>query len=211
MGRNYLTKTRNIDDEQCETELTSIPTIYSANARSLFPKQNDFIDKLINNRVDVAQISETWQDVTKNDHNLKIDELENKYGYKYYSFSRQKYRDDGSLTGGGGSAILVNQRNFSSSQINDIIVPKNVEVVWVKVFPKQKAQVNVFIICGIYSKPSSRTKTILNDHIAINFHQLNNSISPNFEAGTLTIQLVCIFNISHRPGRGNFFFTILNQ
>ena len=56
--------------------------------------------------------------------------------------------------------------------LSDIIVPKNVEVVWVKVFPKQKSQVNVFIICGIYSKPSSRTKTILNDHIAINFHQL---------------------------------------
>ena len=76
------------------------------------------------------------------------------------------------MTGGGGSAILVNQRNFSSCQIDDIIVPKNVEVVWVKVFPKSKSEVKVFIFCGIYSKPNSKTKTILNDHIAINFHLL---------------------------------------
>ena len=157
-------------DEQSDDQFTSIPKLYSANARSVFPKFDDLVDKLVHHRVDVAQISETWQDVKKQDHKQKIEELENKYGYKWYSFARPKFRDDGSLTGGGGSTILVNQRNFSSSKIDDIIVPKNVEVVWVKVFPKQKSEVKVFIICGIYSKPNSRTKTILNDHIATNFH-----------------------------------------
>ena len=41
-----------------------------------------------------------------------------------------------------------------------------------KVFPKLKTQVKVFVFCGIYSKPNSKTKTVLNDHIAINFHLL---------------------------------------
>ena len=157
---------------QCEDQFTTLPKIYSTNARSLFPKFDDFTEKLLNYRIDIAQISESWQDVRKKDHNDKIDILEHRFGYKWYSFARPKYRDDGSLTGGGGSAICVSQRNFSSSKIEEIVVPKNVEVVWVKVIPKHKTNVKVFIICGIYSKPNSRTKTILNDHIAQNFHLL---------------------------------------
>ena len=169
---NFSSETSSTVDEQTADQYNSVPKIYSANARSLFPKYKDFTEKLINHRLDVVQISETWQDVLKEDHKIKIDELENKHGYKWYSFARKKFRDDGSLTGGGGSAILVNQRNFTSSSIDDIIVPRNVEVVWVKIIPKHKTEVKVFIICGIYSKPNSKTKTILNDHIATNFHLL---------------------------------------
>ena len=160
------------EDEQCEDQFSIYPRIYSANARSIYPKFDDFIHKLVHHRIQIAQISETWQDINNNDHNKKIDTLENKYGYKHYSFARPKYRDTGARTGGGGVAVIVNQRNFSSSRIDEIIVPKNVEVVWVKAFPKKQSEVKVFIICGIYSKPNSRTKTILNDHIAVNFHVL---------------------------------------
>ena len=146
--------------------------IYSANARSVFPKFNDLTDKLQNHRIDVAQISESWQDIKKDEHNKKIDILENRFGYKWYSFARPKFRDDGSKTCGGGSAVLVNQRSFLSSELKDIVVPKNVEVVWVKIIPKKRTQVKVFIICSIYSKPNSKTKTILNDHIASYYHLL---------------------------------------
>ena len=76
------------------------------------------------------------------------------------------------MTGGGGSVILINQRYFLSSEIKEISVPKNLEVVWVKAMPKNKMQVKIFILCGIYSKPSSKTKTILNDHIATSYHLL---------------------------------------
>ena len=108
------------------------------NARSLFPKFSDFSEKLVNHRIDVVQVSESWQDVNKQEHNQKINILENNLGYKWYSFARPKYRDNGQMTGGGGSAILVNQRNFTSSKIEDIVIPQNVEVVWVKVHPKKK-------------------------------------------------------------------------
>jgi hypothetical protein len=142
------------DDEQCEDQFSTLPKIYAANARSLFPKFEDFTEKLVNNRIDVVQISETWQDVKKMDHKDKIDLLENKYGYKSYSFARHKYRDNGDLTGGGGSEIFVSQRNFTSSLIEDIVVPHNVELVWVKVIPKHKSVVKMFIFCGLYSKPN---------------------------------------------------------
>ena len=47
-------------DEQSSDQFSSIPKIYSGNARSIFPKYIDFVDKLVDHRIDVAQISETW-------------------------------------------------------------------------------------------------------------------------------------------------------
>ena len=127
---------------------------------------------LQNHRIDIAQISETWQDVKKKDHNDKIDFLKNKLGYTWFSFARPKYKDDGSLTGGGGTAILINSRNWLSQSLDDIIVPQGLEVVWVKVAPKSQSLLKILIICGIYSKPNSRKKTILTDHISMNYFLL---------------------------------------
>ena len=42
---------------QCEDQFTTLPKIYSTNARSLFPKFDDFTEKLLNYRIDIAQIS----------------------------------------------------------------------------------------------------------------------------------------------------------
>ena len=109
---------------QTGDQYSSLPTIYSANARSVFPKYDDLVHKLKNSRIDLAQISETWQDINKQEHKKKIDTLEHQHGYKWYSYARAKYRDDGSLTGGGGCAILVNTRNWLSHQLSDIIVPQ---------------------------------------------------------------------------------------
>ena len=153
-------------------QFSPIPTIFSANGRSIFPKFNDLVLKLQNHRIDVAQISETWQDINKKDHNDKIDILEHQLGYKWYSFARPKYRDTGSLTGGGGTAVLVNSRNWLSQHLDDILVPQGLEVVWVKAVPKLKSMIKMVIICGIYSKPNSKKKTILSDHISMNYHHI---------------------------------------
>ena len=146
---------------QTGDQYSSLPTIYSANARSVFPKYDDLVNKLQNSRIDLAQISETWQDINKQEHKQKINTLEHQHGYKWYSYARAKYRDDGSLTGGGGCAILVNTRNWLSHQLSDIIVPQGLEVIWVKVAPKHKCDLDLLIVCGIYSKPNSRKKTVL--------------------------------------------------
>ena len=98
--------------------------------------------------------------------------MENQHGFKWYSYSRAKYRDDGSLTGGGGCAILVNKRNWLSDHLEDIIVPQGLEVVWVKVAPKNKCDLKLLIVCSIYSKPNSRKKSILSDHVSMNYHLL---------------------------------------
>ena len=76
------------------------------------------------------------------------------------------------MTGGGGSAVLVNSRNWLSQQLEDIIVPQGLEVVWVKVTPKSTCDIKILIICGIYSKPNSHKKTVLSDHISMNYYLL---------------------------------------
>ena len=128
---------------------------------SIFLKFYDLAEKLKNTRIDGAQISETWQDIKNNDHNQKIDKLEKQYGFKWYSYARPKFRDNGSLTGGGGSAILVNSRNWLSHHLDDISLPQGLEVVWVEISPKHYCQLKMLIICGIYSKPNSHKKTAL--------------------------------------------------
>ena len=171
-GSSIESDSSSISITQTNDQFSSLPTIFSANARSIFPKVKDLMQKLQNNRIDIAQISETWQDINKKDHNDKIDVLENKLGFIWYSYARPKYRDNGTMTGGGGSAILVNTRNWLSQPLTDIIVPQGLELVWVKVAPRYKSVLKILIICGIYSKPNSRKKTILSDHISMNYHLL---------------------------------------
>ena len=157
---------------QSNDAFDDMPRVLATNARSIFPKFNDLVDHLQKHRIDIAQISETWEDTSSANHNDKIDILENKYGYKWLSFSRPKYKEDKTKGGGGGSAVIVNMRHFNADIIEDIKVPQNVEIVWVKVTPKFKCKIKVFIVCGLYSKPNSKTKTLTNDHIAQNYHLL---------------------------------------
>ena len=102
-GNVTLTSDSDLDDSsgsessstsipQTNDQYSSLPTIYSANARSVFPKFDDLIQKLQNHRIDIGQISETWQDIKKKDHNDKIDVLKNNLGYNWYSFSRPSTR-----------------------------------------------------------------------------------------------------------------------
>ena len=46
-----------------------------------------------------------------------------------------------------------------------------------KVSPKFHSTLKILIVCGIYSKPNSRKKSILSDHIATNYHSLKTKYS----------------------------------
>ena len=76
----------------------------------------------------------------------------------------------------GGTAILVNKRNWSSQHLSDIIVPEGIEVVGVKVNPKTYSNLKILVVCGIYSKLNSRKKFVLSDHISMNYYQLKTKL-----------------------------------
>ena len=77
---------------------------------------------------------------------------------------------------GGGHALFVNSALFNATRIDEIILPKQLEstnsIVWIKVMPKKKCDIKVIIVCGIYFKPHSKAKTLLNDHLVGNYHLL---------------------------------------
>ena len=54
----------------------------------------------------------------------------------------------------------------------DILVPQGLELVWVKVSPLTQSPLKTLIICSIYSKPKSRKKTLLTDHISMTYYLL---------------------------------------
>ena len=162
--------------EQLYNDLTPLPRLYITNARSVFPKFKNFVEHLIHYRIGVGSISETWEDHTSIKHKLKIEKLENVHGFKWFGCSRPKKLENGTVTSGGGQAIVINTAIFNANRINEIIVPKQLEttnnIVWVKVIPKIKCSVSVIIVCGIYFKPKSKAKSLLNDHLVSNYHFL---------------------------------------
>ena len=62
--------------EQNYDDLGPFPKVYMTNARSLFPKFNNFLEQIINYRIGVACVSETWEDSTNKKHQAKIKNLE---------------------------------------------------------------------------------------------------------------------------------------
>ena len=172
---DILSDSDNSSDEtvvQPNEAFDSLPRILATNARSVFPKFKDLTEHLENHRIDIGHISESWEDINSKDHKEKKDVLENRSGFYWFSYARPKYKEDKTKGGGGGSAVLVNKRHYNACIIEEITVPKNVELVWVKIIPKYKCDFKIFIVCGLYSKPNSKTKTITNDHIAENYHYL---------------------------------------
>ena len=100
------------------------------------------------------RFNKSWQDLKNDDHNNKIDILENRFGYKWYGFARSRVRNDGSKTGGGGTAVLVNQRTFVSSQINkyEVLIDAyllRLKVNYLKVTKLQKYKVTKLQGCKV--------------------------------------------------------------
>ena len=73
---------------------------------------------------------------------------------------------------GGGAAITLIEGPFKLTKL-DVIVPKNLEVVWGLVRPKEPtSHFKGIIVCSFYCPPYSRKKSQLIQHITINHSNL---------------------------------------
>ena len=73
---------------------------------------------------------------------------------------------------GGGAAITLISGKLTLSKL-DVLVPKNLEVVWGLLKPRiPTPDFTDIIICSFYSAPNNRRKTQLVNHITINFSDL---------------------------------------
>ena len=79
---------------------------------------------------------------------------------------------------GGKSAVIVNTDKYYVKELcpDPITVPIGVEVVWAMLLPKynrnNKHNINNIAVASIYSKPRSRKKKVLLDHIAETYNFL---------------------------------------
>ena len=136
------------------------------NPRSVYNKQNEFHTRVSELSVDLICISESWER-----ENQTLEEIIHLEDYQVISNVHQR-------TGKGGRpAIIANEKKYFVQNITNTLVniPYGVEIVWAILTPKSIAvssSVKKIAIASIYSKPSSKKKTLLLDHISETYHLL---------------------------------------
>ena len=79
---------------------------------------------------------------------------------------------------GGRPAIIVNKKKYDVQDVTNTLIqiPWGVEAVWCVLTPKnvsQDSKIQKIACCSLYSKPDSRKKSLLLDHISEAYNILN--------------------------------------
>ena len=150
-----------------------LPTIFVTNHRSFFPKFYNFIEAMKTLDLTLGLHSKIWERLEKKTHQNKIEEAIQLEGINYISNPRPQRR-------GGGAAITLIEGNFSLIKL-DVLLPKNLEVVWGLVRPKDPtSQFKGILVCSFYSVPYSTKKNQLIQHITINYAALKVKYKDTF-------------------------------
>ena len=78
----------------------------------------------------------------------------------------------------GRPALIINEKKYNVENLTNtlISIPFGVEITWALVSPKELSPSSVIkkiAVASIYSKPDSRKKSLLLDHIAETYHMLS--------------------------------------
>ena len=78
---------------------------------------------------------------------------------------------------GGRPAIIANTKKYNVENLTQstVPIPWGVEAVWAVLTPRNvtnASKVQKIVVCSLYSKPDSRKKSLLHDHISQVYNQL---------------------------------------
>ena len=142
------------------TQALNLPNICNLNPRSVYNKVEEFHTFVEQEEIDLLFMSESWErDFLTLDQIMKLDD--------HTIISNVSQR-----TGNGGRpAIFANNRKFEVQNVTNTLVqiPWGVEAVWCVLTPKNisnDSKIQKIACCAVYSKPNSKKKTLLLDHIA---------------------------------------------
>ena len=121
---------------------------------------------MLERNIDVAFVSEVWEQSENKEHMKKIEEMLEIDGLHYLSKSRPI------TTRGGGVAIIVKRDRFTLRKLDEVFVPNNLEVIWGLLRPKNDAKFRNIVVCCFYIPPGSRLKSKLVDHLIEILHWL---------------------------------------
>ena len=115
--------------------------------------------------VDIAFMSESWER-----ENLTLDQIITLENVEVISSVHQRRGV------GGRPALIIKKEKYDITNLMDSIsIPFGIEIVWALLSPKSlsSSSVKKIAIASIYSKPASKKKSVLLDHIAEIYHLLN--------------------------------------
>ena len=165
----YSSKFNNNSQKQNKniSQALLLPTLCNLNPRSLYNKVDEFSDFVKKNQIDVSFISESFEreDLTLKDL-IKLDN---------YSVISNVYQRKGR---GGRPALVMNNSKYDIQNITNTLiqVPWGVEAVWGILTPKnvsQNSTIQKIACCALYSKPDTKHKSALLDHISDAYYLLN--------------------------------------
>ena len=130
------------------------------NPRSVYNKIDEFHDFVKEEEVDLLFMSESWER-----QNLTLDKIIKLEDFEIISNVSQRKEV------GGRPAIIVNKKKFQVQNITNSLVqvPWGVEAVWCILTPKNvtnDSKIQKIACCSFYSKPGSKKKSLLLDHIS---------------------------------------------
>ena len=162
-NRNFTVIKRSNKLEQA----LNLPKILNLNPRSIYNKAGEFVSFVKEEQIDLITMSESWER-----EELTLDELIRIDGYSVISNVHQRNGK------GGRPAIIAKSSKFNVENLTQTLIkiPWGVEMVWAVLTPKNvsnNSKIQKIVVGSIYSKPDSRKKSLLLDHIAEVYHLLS--------------------------------------
>ena len=145
----------------------NLPKVLNVNPRSIYNKVNEFVTFVDEEQIDLVCMSESWER-----ENLTLENVIDIDDFEVISNVSQR---NGT---GGRPAIVVNSKKYHVENLTQSVVsiPWGVEIVWAVLTPKNvsnESKIQKIVVGSVYSKPDSRKKSLLHDHIAQVYSALN--------------------------------------
>ena len=148
------------------SEALNLPKVLNLNPRSIYNKLAEFVTFVQEANVNLICMSESWER-----ENFALDKAIQLDDYTIISNVHQRKGK------GGRPAIIADTRNYVVENLTNttVNIPWGVEAVWAVLTPRNvtnTSKVQKIVVASIYSKPDSRKKAMLYDHISQVYSQL---------------------------------------
>ena len=173
----------------------NLPTVMNVNPRSIYNKAKEFHNFVIEESIDLIFMSESWERPEQ--------PLDTIITLPHHTVISNPHQRNGV---GGRPALVINNKKYNIRNLTQSLVeiPWGVEATWALISPKNLTSdslIKKIAVCSLYSKPDSRKKSLLLDHI----NQAFNIISTKYGDGlhfiisgdTNDLKLDNILNLSH--------------
>lgn len=149
----------------------NLPKVLNLNPRSIYNKLAEFVTFVQEEEVDLICMSESWER-----ENLTLEEVIDLEDHVVISNVHQRKGV------GGRPAIIANTKKYNVENLTQtsVPIPWGVEAVWALLTPKNvtnASKIQKIAVCSLYSKPDSRKKSLLHDHISQVYNQLSSKYS----------------------------------